>query len=235
MKETANQRSRNGRWLIWIVLLSWSAPGFAYVTDDGWELASGKGADPQVYTKVLDGQSIKAVKAVTVLDVPLEALLTVLADAELVPEWIPVIGNAELLQDTDPDGMSIVYMVTKFPWPVRNRDAVVSTITEYEHSSRTITMESSGLAGYVDEKDGLIRTPTTNTRWEIHPLEDGKLHVEIITHSDPRGYFPKWIMNMIVTRTPKTMFSRLTETIDAEEERNRPFNETHIFGKDVGL
>jgi len=235
MKETANQRLRNRRWLTWIVLLSWSAPGFGYVTDDGWELASGKGADPQVYTKVLDGQSIKAVKAVTVLDVPLEALLTVLADAELVPEWIPVIGNAELLQDTDPDGMSIVYMVTKFPWPVRNRDAVVSTITEYEHSSRTITMESSGLAGYVDEKDGLIRTPTTYTRWEIHPLEDGKLHVEIITHSDPRGYFPKWIMNMIVTRTPKTMFSRLTETIDAEEERNRPFNETHIFGKDVGL
>ena len=216
-------------------MLSWSIPAFAYVTDDGWNLASGKNDDLLVYTKAIDGQPIKAVKAVAILDVPLETLLTVLADAELVPEWIPVIGSAELLQDTNPDGVSIVYMVTKFPWPIRNRDAVVSTLTEYEPSSHTVTMESTGLSGYVDEKDGIIRTPTTYTRWEIHPLEDGKLHVEIITHSDPRGHFPKWMMNIIVKRTPKSMFSRLTTTIGAEKERNRPFNATHIFGKEVNL
>jgi hypothetical protein len=223
------------QWLIWIVLFSWSASGFAYVLDDGWQLASGKNDDPLVYTKVIAGQSIKAVKAVTTLDVPLETLLTVLADPELVPEWIPVIGNAELLQDTNPSGISVVYMVTKFPWPVKNRDAVVSTVIKYEEETQTVTMVSSGLPGYVEEKDGIIRTQTTYTKWEIYPQGKGKLHVEIITHSDPLGHFPKWMMNIIVKRTPKTMFNKLTKTLDAEQERNRPFNEVHIFGKDVGL
>lgn len=235
MNETADRRPPRGRWLIWIVLLSWSVPGPAYVADDGWKLASRKNADPLVYTKAIEGQPIKAVKAVTTLDVPIKTLLTVLADAELVPEWIPVIGNAELLQDTDPNGVSITYMVTKFPWPIKDRDAVIRTVTEYERNSNTVTMESSGLPGYVEEKRGTIRTPTTYTKWTIHPVEDGKLHVEIITHSDPRGFFPRWLMNMIVKRTPKTMFSRLVKTIGVEEERNRPFDEIHVFGKEVGL
>jgi len=235
MNATAERRRPSRRWLVWATLLSWSALGFAYVVDDGWKLASGKNDDPMVYTKIVDGQPIKAVKAVAILDAPVENLLMVLSDAELVPDWIPVIGRAELLQDTDPDGASITYMVTKFPWPIRNRDAVVKTVTEYERSSNTVTMVSSGLPGYVEEKDGIIRTPTTYTRWKIHPLEDGKLHVEIITHSDPRGYFPKWLMNLIVSRTPKTMFSRLAQTLDAEKERNRPFDEIHVFGKKVGL
>lgn len=235
MNESADRGPASRRWLTWFLLLIWSAPGFAYVADDGWSLASKKNADPLVYTKVIDGQPIKAVKAVTTIDAPIKTLLTVLADAELVPEWIPVIGNAELLQDTDPDGVSVIYMVTKFPWPIKNRDAVVRTVTEYEPGSETVTMESSGLSGFVEEKKGLIRTPTTYTRWDIYPLEDGKLHVEIITHSDPRGHFPKWLMNLIVKRTPKSMFSRLRKTIAAEEERNRPFDEIHVFGKEVGL
>ena len=235
MNEMADRHGAGAWWLIWILLMSWSAPGFAYVADEDWKLSSRENDDPVVFTKIVDGQPIKAVKAVTILDAPLKTLLTVLADAELVPDWIPVIGNAELLQDTNPDGASITYMVTKFPWPIRNRDAVVRTVTEYEPNSNTVTMESSGLSGYVEEKDGIIRTPTTYTRWKIHPLEDGKLHVEIITHSDPRGRFPKWLANLIVTRTPKSMFSRLAKTIDAEVERNRPFDEIHVFGKDVGL
>lgn len=221
---------------IWaILLLLWSVSSLAYFTDDGWELVSKTNADPLVYTKAVAGQPIKAVKAVTEVDASIETLLMVLADADLVPEWIPVIGKAELLQNTDPDGVSITYMVTKFPWPIRNRDAVVKTVTTYERSSEMVRMESSGLSGYVEEKDGLIRTPTTYTLWKIYPLDDGQLHVEIITHSDPRGHFPKWLMNLIVKRTPKSMFSRLEKTIDAEQERNRPFDQIHVFGKEVGL
>ena len=221
---------------IWsILLLSWFVPSFAYVTDDGWKLVSKSTADTLVYTKAVDGQPIKAVKAVTVVDASMETLLMVLADADLVPEWIPVIGKAELLQHTNPDGLSITYMVTKFPWPIRNRDAVIKTVTTYERGSGAVRMESSGLSGYVEEKDGLIRTPTSYTLWKIYPLEDSKLHVEIITHSDPRGHFPNWLMNMIVKRTPKSMFSRLDKTIAAEQERGRAFDQIHVFGREVGL
>ena len=111
------------RWrLLLIVMVSWSLPGLAYVIDADWGLISGRGKHLQVYTKVVEGQAIKAVKAVKVLDAPITTLLMVLSDDELVPEWIPVMSKAELLKDTDADGVSIMYMVTKFPWPVSNRD-----------------------------------------------------------------------------------------------------------------
>ncbi len=233
MRETADRHPATRRRWLMIALMGWSLSGSAYVVDDGWTLSSGDNEELQVYTKVVEGQPIKAVKAVKILDAPLTTLLTVLADAQLVPEWIPVIRRAVLIRDTNKDGASIMYMVTKFPWPIRNRDAVVETVTWYEKKSETVYMESTGVPGYVEENKGIIRTPTTYTRWKIHPREDGRLHVEIITHSDPRGRFPAWLANLIVTRTPGTMFSRLEKTMDEELERDRPFDEIHVFGKEV--
>ncbi len=233
MRKTTDRRPA-GRWhWLLIIMVCWSFPGLAYVVDDGWTLSSDENEELQVYTKVVEGQTIKAVKAVKVLDAPMTTLLTVLADAQLVPEWIPVIRRAVLLKDTNADGESIMYMVTKFPWPIKNRDAVVETVTWYERTTKTVYMESTGVTGYVEESKGVIRTPTTYTRWKIYPLEDGRLHVEIITHSDPRGFFPAWLANLIVTRTPGTMFSRLEETMDDESVRNRPFDAIHVFGKEV--
>lgn len=235
MKKTASRCPASRRRLLLIIMLSWALPGLAYVVDDDWKLVSGKGKELQVYTKVVEGQRIKAVKAVTTLDAPITTLLTVLSDDKLVPEWIPVIGNAELLQETDADGVSVMYLITKFPWPVKNRVTVVKTVTTYDKSTNTVTMESTGVPGYAEEKDGLIRTRDSYTRWKIRPREDGKLHVEIITHTDPRGFFPKWLMNLIVSRTPGTMFSRIEKILDEDTVRNRPFDEIHVFGKEVGL
>lgn len=235
MKETAARRPANRWHLLLIVMLSASLPVLAYVVDDDWKLVSGKDKDLLVYTKVVEGQRIKAVKAVTTLDVPITTLMTVLSDDELVPEWIPVIGDAELLQETDADGVSVMYLITNFPWPVKNRVTVVRTITKYDKSTNTVIMESTSVPGYVEDEDGIIRTRDSYTRWEIHPREDGKLHVEIITHTDPRGFFPKWLMNFIVSRTPRTMFSRIEKILDQDTVRNRPFDEIHVFGKEVGL
>ena len=231
MNESAGRRLMNLRQFILIVLLAFSLPALAYVSDEDWELHSKKNKEIQVYTKAVEGQPIRAIKAVTNLDVSIETLLTVLSDAELVPEWIPVIGTAVLLQDTDPDGVSMMYMVTRFPWPVRSRDVVVKTIIEYDKSSNTVYMESSDIAGVMDKTRKKIRIPATFTRWKISPLDSGELHVELTTHSDPGGWFPKWLVNMIMKSTPKQMFAKLQTIVAEEQERDRPFDEVFVFGK----
>jgi hypothetical protein len=38
-----------------------------------------------------------------------------------------------------------------------------------------------------------------------------------MTHSDPGGWFPEWLANLLVSRTPKTMFARLQKALDREE------------------
>jgi hypothetical protein len=235
MHGTVGRRLANLGWAMSILILLCPGPALPYVSDDEWRLLSKKDKELLVYTKVVEGQPIKAVKAVKNLDVSIETLLTVLADAGLVPEWVPVIGEAELLQETDPDGVSIMYMVARFPWPVRDRDTVVKTAIEYDKESNTVIMESTGISGYVEQKRGIIRIPATYTRWKIVRLDSGELHVELITHSDPGGHFPKWLMNMIMKRTPKKMFAKLQQVLDEEREKNRPFDEIFVFGKRVGL
>ena len=217
------------------LLLCVAEPGLAYVSDDDWNLVSRKNADVLVYTKTIEGQKIKAIKAEKTLDVPIRSLMMVLSDDELVPKWVPVIATAQLLQETDPDGISIMHMATRFPWPIKNRDAVVRTVTQYDDNTSTIYMESTGISGYVDERRSHIRIPATYTKWKIALLENGKLHVELITHSDPGGSFPKWLMNMLISGTPKKMFRKLEKLVAKEEKRDRPFDEIFVFGKPVGI
>ena len=38
---------------------------------------------------------------------------------------------------------------------------------------------------------------------------------------------------MLVSRTPKSMFTKLQKTFDAEEERDRPFDEKFVFSRSV--
>ncbi|MDJ0929101.1 MAG: START domain-containing protein [Gammaproteobacteria bacterium] len=218
-----------------VLVLCFAAPGLTYVSDDDWKLVSRKDADVLVYTKNIEGQKIKAIKAETMLDLPIRTLMTVLSDDELVPKWVPVIATAQLLQETDPDGVSIMHMATRFPWPIKNRDAVVKTVTEYDHDTDTIYMESTGISGYVEERRSHIRIPATYTKWKIALLEDGNLQVELITHSDPGGSFPKWMMNMLIDRTPKRMFRKLEKLVAKEEKKGRTFDEVFIFGKQVGI
>lgn len=221
--------------IFFILLSAFAVTGLAYVSDDDWTLVSRQDAEVLVYTKLVEGQKIKAIKAEKTLDVSIRTLMTVLSDDELVPKWVPVIATAELLQETDPDGVSIMHMATRFPWPIKNRDAVVRTVTEYDRNSRTVYMESTGVSGYVEERRSHIRIPATYTKWKIAALENGKLHVELITHSDPGGSFPKWLMNLLIDRTPKRMFKKLDKLVAAEEESGRPFDEIFVFGKRVGI
>jgi hypothetical protein len=199
-----------------------------------WNLESDDG-EIQTYTRYLEGMSLRAFKVVTSVDAPLPQTLMFLNDSTQFHRWINMMKEAHILQQTDPDGVSYNHMITKVPWPIRNRDVVVRATVEYNKELGEVLIHSKAAPDFIPHDEDLVRIRESSASWKITKLSNGKLRLELTSHAEPGGSIPKWLSNMVVLQLPKYMFSRLPEILESEEVKNLEFDSIQIFGKEVDL
>lgn len=202
--------------------------------DAGWEAYSDDGKI-KIYTKYLEGKSLKAFKVVTKVKAELPQVLMYLNDTSQLSEWVFMLESAKIIQDTDPQGVSYNHMITKVPWPIRDRDVVVKTFIEYDKSLGEVRMSTEAAPDFIEEDDKLVRIRESASSWKINKLADGELRLELISHAEPGGAIPKWLANMVVTKLPQHMFERLPELLESEETSKLEFDAMKIFGREIEL
>ncbi len=202
--------------------------------DSEWKLESDeKGI--QTYTKYLEGKSLRAFKVVTTVDAPLPQTLMFLNDTTQFHKWINMLKTAEIIQQTDAQGVSYNHMTTHVPWPIRNRDVVVRATIDYDKAKQQVNIHSVAAPDFIPENPELVRIHESVASWKINKLNDGTLRLELTSHAEPGGNIPKWLANMVVLQLPRYMFSRLPQLLESEETRNIQFDSIQIFGKQVDL
>lgn len=189
----------------------------------------------QTYTRYLEGKSLRAFKVVTEVDAPLPQVLMFLNDSSQFHRWIFMLKEARILQQTDPQGVSYNHMITKVPWPIRNRDVVVKATIEYDKDLGEVFIESVSAPDFIPEEEDLVRIRESVASWRITKLDTGKLRLELTSHAEPGGVIPKWLSNIVVLQLPKHMFSKLPEILESDEVKNMEFDSIQIFGKEVDL
>lgn len=65
-------------------------------------------------------------KAETTFDVPLERAVAVILDVDRAAQWVPYMGKVQMLSQDEKKGEFTLYMVLDFPFPLKDRDVVVS-------------------------------------------------------------------------------------------------------------
>jgi len=223
------------RILIFIIIvfpkMSWAAD---YVGDHDWVVYSESLILKQkVLYKKIDGQPVNAVKVEAMLDAKMVTLLMLLSAPDLYLQWVPVLSEFELIQSADKAGVSYSYMVSELPWPVKNRDATMKTLTTFNKESGTVVIESEVVSGQKPKVAGLVRVPLAYNKWTITPISENSQKLEIVWHSDPGGKLPKWLLNMFVTQVPKRSFSNIRKMAADPRVINVPFNEKLVFGRDL--
>ncbi len=189
----------------------------------------------QTYTKYLEGMSLRAFKVVTTVDAPLPQTLMFLNDSTQFDRWINMLKSAEILQQTDPNGVSYNHMITQVPWPIRNRDVVVKATIVYDEEKDEVIITSDAAPTFIPDEEGLVRIHESSAKWQINRLSNGTLRLELTSHAEPGGNIPKWLANMVVLQLPKYMFSRLPQILESDEVKNLEFDSIQIFGKEVQL
>jgi len=156
-----------------------------------WELKK-EGSGIKVYTKEVASSDLDAFKAISTLNVSIEAIVKCLKDADKFCEWMPNCEMAELLKL---NGLNQYhYLETNTPFPLDNRDCYYHF--EYQTTSNGIKVIIKGLPSYKPVKNGLVRIPSVEGFWLLEKLGPNKTRITYQLQADPGGSIPSWIANM---------------------------------------
>lgn len=186
----------NRSFYFWLLLLT---PLFSVA--DSWELVKNQDGI-RIYTKQVADSPIIMAKGIVIIDAAPEAIAQVLDDNTNHPKWIPYLKTSRQLQFIS-DKERLEYNLFDAPWPASNRDFVfrVTSVPGKQKHSTIFSMKSES-APLMPEQEGIVRGLLLESRFELTAMAPGKSQVTLLFQTDPRGWIPAWIVNIMQQAWP---------------------------------
>lgn len=163
----------------------------------------------QVYARQFKDSAIREVRAVTHIPVDANAVASMLANPSLRQKWQPNCSRAYLYGSTSADEQ-IIYYSLDMPWPVENRDVVMSFKWNRDAAAGGhITITGTSMSGLVPTQKGYVRITEAIERWDLISDKKGGMTVQLTSHADPGGPIPAWLINSLSVDMPFGALSRL--------------------------
>lgn len=202
--------------LLMLLMLS----GAVHALDDGmnpdeWKLVTDRDGI-KVYMAHDDDARIKTFRGVSVM--PLEDYRSIGAfmdDYDFVAGWLHMVSEIEDLGRDSPYDRQ-VYITTRLPWPVSDRDAPLWVGLTQDPETYAVRIPFRNLPGRVPEKEDFVRIPTMEGFFLWEPLEPGRARLTFQVVLDPGGYIPAWLANLILRDIPYFSMKRLNRVINLE-------------------
>jgi hypothetical protein len=176
-----------------IVLLSSSFVSLTVflTAEDNWNKEFTK-EGVTVFTRLIEGSSIKEFKGEGLVSAPVEVCVNVMGDVEAAVKWRPdCIVSKELKAD---DNTYYSYSETKAPWPVSNRDVIVKM--EMAKSPDKVVYSFSGVdkPELVPLKSNVVRITDIKGTW-IFERKGEETYMIFQAKINPGGSLPAWLAN----------------------------------------
>lgn len=203
---------RNLRSLVFIfILFSFELaivfqPSNAFSQDDEteWKLAKEKDGI-EIYTRKIEGYSIKEYKSISAVEASPEELLDIMIDVESYIDWMANVKETKMVKH-DVAEKFYVYTEVEVPWPFDNRDEVSLSEVSRVPETGAIKIQISIVESEIPEKKGVIRLTEGEGVWIFTPLADGTTEIYHQFAAEPGGSIPTWLANMFLVDGPyKTM------------------------------
>lgn len=176
---------------------------FTMATGDGnlqWQLQKNENGI-KVYTRLLKGYGYKEVKVVNTVRSTLSGIVALLLDTKNYTNWVSGCESTSTLKTISAQEF-YNYQVTALPWPLSNRDVVSRFKVTQDAVTRVVTFSKTGEAGFIPEKDGLVRVQNFLSVVTLTPLTKDSVQVVLQMHLDPGGNIPDWIYNDFTVSAP---------------------------------
>lgn len=188
--------------------------------DPAWELQKDQD-NIQVYFKDVNGSDIKAFMGQTVMSASVSSIVKVMKDAETCADWVQGCVNAKTL-DGETFNEGIQYGINDLPWPADDRDYVnrVFTIDNIDTGEISISLEA--VEGYIPLTDN-VRLEKMTIHYFLSPISPTETKVTWVQHTEPGGYIPDWLVNMLLIDIPFYSLTRLEEVANKPGYRSAQF------------
>ena len=167
-----------------------------------------------IQRRKVEGSSLHEFQGRGVIEAPLPTVLAVLHDVGSAPEWMHKCVAAHVVEHID-DRHEVVYNRTAAPWPVSDRDTVVSSEAVFDARTHEVRIDFWSVTHPKEPPvRGVVRMPSLRGHWILSPLNAGRAtQIEYQVHADPGGSLPGWIVNMVSKEIPFQTIARLREQV----------------------
>ena len=173
----------------------------------------------KVYLRKVKGIDFKEFKGVITIKSSLASLVALVSDVEASPGWLANCSKSEVLKRLSPQE-TYVYSLSKAPWPVQNRDAIVHHVISQDKDTRVVTVKQTGKPDYIEKKKRTARVKKADGFWRFTPLENGQVEVVYQVLSDPGGDLPAWLVNSSLASQPYQTLLKMEKEVQREKYRN---------------
>lgn len=189
-------------------LLAALLPSVAMAAEAEWKLEKDKDGI-QVYTRAVEGWSIREIRGVTHVPARLSSVVAVITDVAAQGELNEYVSQATV-QNRESDTRYQIYAQTKMPWPVSNRDVVNQRSIAQDPSSLVVTITDTALESASPvPKSGTVRVVKSKQVWTLTPDPKGGVNAQMQLLSDPNGPIPASLINSMSVSTPFKTLGKL--------------------------
>lgn len=174
-----------------------------------------------IYEQNIQELGLIAFKAEAILNIEMEKLITVLRDAKGSKKWSENLVHLEYINEIS-DLEAIVYEVRDFPWPFKDRDAVVKYKASINHERKSIyvTFNSINHPKYSVNTE-YVRGILHYGLMEFWPRKDGT-KIELTILADPKGIIPLWVVNLFQKSFPTKFITQMEVEASKSNRESRP-------------
>lgn len=184
--------------------------------ESDWELVMNKNGI-KAYSRKISGSGIFEFRAVMVADAAPEVVAEMLRDVPADTEWLPYCDQARLLKKEDLNNFNI-YLSFDLPWPVKDRDLVMRTETEYDFDhARAVTNLYSTEVDACPPKDSHIRMTDMTGQYVFQYVTRHRTGIIHTYRADIRGSIPEWMANYATRYNIYNTFMNMKEMFKKEK------------------
>ena len=165
----------------------------------------------EVFSRDVKGTPLVAFRGVTDFDEPMEKIMWVLKDEKRRKDWVARYLKGATLEKRGPFEQ-VNYQAVTAPWPVSNRDMIYLWKAN-RLSSGDIQIELKSIDYPNGPETVGVRMKLHFSRFILNKRPNGGTRVTLEILSDPMGWIPKWVVNMIQKNYPVKFFRALKKQV----------------------
>ena len=160
-----------------------------------------------VWTRKKEKSEFKDIRIDARIPCELDDLVDALIDVESHTLWVFKASRSTVLQPFK-DGELIYHIEIDMPFPVVDRDAVLSLKKTGQPETGRVTIVTKGVNDHLPHKEKFVRITDYLSRYELIESEEGIVDLHYTLSLDPAGKLPNWVINLAAVKGPvKTMES----------------------------
>jgi len=180
----------------------------------GWEKVDERNGIKS-YGKTVKGSPIMAFKGEAIIPAPLEKLLTVLLDNKHRTDWVDRLKTSQFLENKTKYNY-VLHQEFHVPFPFTNRDFVYRGKATRVPGTNKVILKLHSEPHKGDPGVKGVRAKLYHSAYTLTPMGKNKTKLEVEIHSDPKGWLPKWLVNMIQKSWPYKTLSGISKEVQKE-------------------